>query len=226
MTSGASVRGAGGSCRPRATRWMWPRTAKEGLEKVRSKPFDLLLVDLMMPLMGGLEMMEQVKAYDPEIIMIVITGFATVETAVDAMKHGAYDYVPKPFTPDQLLAVVNRGLETRRLRFQAGRSWRSGTRSSWKWPTRRRSSTPSSTPSADGILVFNREKQLVLWNPAVVKMLNLEGRPGGGQGNGGDHPPERAGERSSARPMPPTPPGIPCSRRRSSCARLRRGRSW
>ncbi len=75
---------------------------EEGLEKVRSKPFDLLLVDLMMPRMGGLEMMEQVRAYDPEIIMIVITGFATVETAVDAMKHGAYDYVPKPFTPDQL----------------------------------------------------------------------------------------------------------------------------
>src|SRR5512133_1777126 len=88
---------------------------KQGLEMVRAKPYDLLLVDLMMPVMGGLELMEEVGRYDPEIIMIVITGFATVETAVDAMKQGAYDYVPKPFTPDQLVAVLNRGLEKRRL---------------------------------------------------------------------------------------------------------------
>ena len=87
-----------------------------GCDMVLAKPYDLILVDLMMPVMGGLEMMEQVGRHDREIIMIVITGFATIETAVDAMKQGAYDYVPKPFTPDQLLAVVNRGLEKRHLR--------------------------------------------------------------------------------------------------------------
>jgi DNA-binding NtrC family response regulator len=64
---------------------------EEGLRLAKVKPFDLILVDLMMPVMSGLEMMEQVRQYDPEIIMIVITGFATIETAVEAMKHGAYD---------------------------------------------------------------------------------------------------------------------------------------
>ncbi len=73
----------------------------------------------MMPVMSGLEMMEQVRQYDPEIIMIVITGFATIETAVEAMKHGAYDYM-QSHLPDRLLAVVNmRVLRRRRLSLQA-----------------------------------------------------------------------------------------------------------
>ncbi len=82
---------------------------KEGLKVIKTKPFDLILVDLMMPVMGGLDMMEEARQYDPELIMIVITGFATIETAVEAMKHGAYDYMPKPFSPDQLMAVVKPG---------------------------------------------------------------------------------------------------------------------
>ncbi len=88
---------------------------KLALEMVKGKPYDLILVDLMMPVMGGLELMEHVRQIDPGIILVVITGFATVETAVDAMKHGAYDYIPKPFNPDQLLAVLGRGLDKRRL---------------------------------------------------------------------------------------------------------------
>jgi PAS domain S-box-containing protein len=153
----------------------------DGLEKVRSKPYDLILVDLMMPLMGGLDMMEQVRAYDPEIIMIVITGFATVETAVEAMKHGAYDYVPKPFTPDQLLAVVNRGLETRRLRLQASRLMEERDQKLLEVANETSKLHTIINSLSDGILVFNREKQLVLWNPAVVKMLNLEEPPEAGR---------------------------------------------
>ena len=149
---------------------------EEGLEKVRSKPFDLLLVDLMMPRMGGLEMMGQVRAYDPEIVMIVITGFATVETAVDAMKHGAYDYVPKPFTPDQLLAVVNRGVETRQLRFQARKLREERDQKLLEVANETSKLHTIINSLTDGILVFNRDRQLALWNPAVVKMLDLNGR--------------------------------------------------
>ena len=58
---------------------------KQALQMVKAKSYDLLLVDLMMPVMGGIELMEEVRQLDQEIIMIVITGFATVETAVDAM---------------------------------------------------------------------------------------------------------------------------------------------
>jgi two-component system, OmpR family, phosphate regulon sensor histidine kinase PhoR len=149
---------------------------KEGLEKVRAKPVDLVLVDLMMPVMGGMEMMELVKEYDPEIILVVITGFATIETAVEAMKHGAYDYVPKPFTPDQLLAVVNRGLETRRLRAQARQLKEERDQRLLEVANETSKLHTIINSLADGILVFNQEKQLVLWNPTAIKMLDLRGR--------------------------------------------------
>jgi PAS domain S-box-containing protein len=148
---------------------------KQGIEKARGQAFDLLLVDLMMPLMGGLDMMQQVRQFDPDAIMIVITGFATVETAVEAMKHGAYDYVPKPFTPEQLMAVVNRGLETKRLRLQAHRLMEERDQKLLEVANETSKLHTIINSMADGILVFNREKQLVLWNPAAVKMLSLDG---------------------------------------------------
>ncbi len=90
-----------------------------GLEGVaRLKPA-LVVVDLKMPGISGLEVVARVHALDPEIIVVVITGFATIGTAVDAMKSGAYDFVPKPFSPDELRVIVNRGLERRRLRQEA-----------------------------------------------------------------------------------------------------------
>ena len=150
-------------------------SGREGLDMVKAHTYDLLLVDLMMPVMGGLEMMEQVRDYDPEIVMIVVTGFATIETAVEAMKHGAYDYVPKPFAPDQLVAVVNRGLETRRLRLQAQRLMEERDQKLLEVATEESKIHTIINSMADGILVINREHQLVLWNPAAVKMLGLEG---------------------------------------------------
>ena len=147
---------------------------KEGWDLVRAKkPYDLLLVDLMMPVMGGLELMDQVSGFDRDIIMIVITGFATIETAVEAMKHGAYDYVPKPFTPDQLLAVVNRGLEKRRLRIQTQRLMEERDQKLLEVAKEESKLRAIVDSMADGILVINNERQIVLWNPAAVKMLNL-----------------------------------------------------
>jgi PAS domain S-box-containing protein len=146
---------------------------EEGLKLTRAKPFDLILVDLMMPVMSGLEMMEQVRQHDPEIIMIVITGFATIETAVEAMKHGAYDYIPKPFTPDQVLAVVNRGLEKRRLSLQAQRLMEERDQKLLEVAHEESKIHTIVNSMADGILVTNKEHQLVLWNPAAVRMLNL-----------------------------------------------------
>ncbi len=148
---------------------------QEGLELVKSNRYDLMLVDLMMPVMGGLEMMEQVRQQDPEIVMIVITGFATIETAVEAMKHGAYDYVPKPFGPDQLMAVVNRGLEKRRLQRQAQRLMEERDEKLLEIAKEESKIHTIVNSMADGVLVINREHQLVLWNPAALKMLNLDG---------------------------------------------------
>jgi signal transduction histidine kinase len=93
----------------------------QGLEGVaRLKP-GLAVVDLKMPGMSGLEVIARVHAIDPDIILVVITGYATIDTAVEAMKSGAYDFLPKPFSPEELRLIVNRGLERRRLVLESRR---------------------------------------------------------------------------------------------------------
>jgi signal transduction histidine kinase len=90
-------------------------SGREGLEMLMREPPDLVLVDLKMPEMDGVEVARRVRNFDPNIVTIIITGYATIESAVAVMKEGAYDYLPKPFTPDELVIVVRRGLEKRRL---------------------------------------------------------------------------------------------------------------
>jgi two-component system sensor histidine kinase/response regulator len=91
------------------------KDGSSGLEKITETEPDLVLVDLKMPGINGLEVLEKTKEIDPNIIAVVITGYATVESAVEAMKKGAYDFLPKPFTPDELRIIIKRGLERRRL---------------------------------------------------------------------------------------------------------------
>jgi signal transduction histidine kinase len=87
----------------------------EGLDKVRAGAPDLVFVDLKMPGISGLEVLDEIRALDPTVVSIVFTGFATIGSAVEAMKHGAYDFLAKPFTPDEFRSMVRRGLEHRAL---------------------------------------------------------------------------------------------------------------
>lgn len=93
-----------------------------GLEGVAALKPSLLVVDLKMPGVSGMEVISRVHEIDPQIVIIVITGYATIDTAVEAMKSGAYDFLPKPFLPDELRLIVNRGLERRRLALESQRS--------------------------------------------------------------------------------------------------------
>lgn len=92
---------------------------EKGLQRLKEHQPDLLIVDLKMPKVCGMEVINDVQKIDPNIVIIVITGYATVGTAVEAMKAGAYDFLPKPFTPDELRLIVHRGLERRQLMQQA-----------------------------------------------------------------------------------------------------------
>ncbi len=87
----------------------------KGLEILSTEPFDLVIVDLKMPGLSGMELLKKTKEIDPEIVVVVITGYATIESAVEAMKAGAYDFIPKPFTPDALRMIASRALEKRKL---------------------------------------------------------------------------------------------------------------
>lgn len=92
--------------------------SKEALERVSQEIFDAAIVDLKMPDIDGMELLRRIKQEYPEIMVVMITGYSTVDTAVQAMKMGAFDYVPKPFTPDELEIVVKNALEKKRLLFE------------------------------------------------------------------------------------------------------------
>ncbi len=96
-------------------------TGEEGLAKFREGEFALVLLDVMMPDISGIDLLQTIRAHDPDVICIIITGYATVELAVTAMKLGAYDFLAKPFSDDNLLLVVDRGLEKRHLEREARR---------------------------------------------------------------------------------------------------------
>ncbi len=88
----------------------------EALQLLSAEPFDLLLTDLKMPEMNGLEAMERARKINPELDVILMTAFASVENAVEAMKKGAADYLIKPFHNEELILLVNRLAENRGLR--------------------------------------------------------------------------------------------------------------
>ncbi|MCJ7583544.1 MAG: hybrid sensor histidine kinase/response regulator [Anaerolineales bacterium] len=96
-------------------------TGEEGLRKIRTNGYDLALIDIMLPGIGGIELISAIHEYDPEIVCIIITGYATVELAVLAIKGGAYNFLTKPFSVDDLLLTVNQGIERRRLSLEAKR---------------------------------------------------------------------------------------------------------
>jgi two-component system response regulator PilR (NtrC family) len=91
-------------------------TGEEALEKHSSQTFDLTLLDLLMPGMDGIEVLKKLKKIDPLAIIIIITAYASVESAIAAMKIGAFDYIQKPFKNDELLIIIQRALEHKRLR--------------------------------------------------------------------------------------------------------------
>ena len=86
----------------------------DGLDLLAKEPFDLVLTDLKMPEIDGIEILRRVKEGWPQIEVIVITGYQTVDTAVKSIKLGAFDYLEKPFTPDGLLASVEKAIAHRK----------------------------------------------------------------------------------------------------------------
>ena len=88
---------------------------REALSKVEENSYDVMILDVMMPNIDGLEVLRRVKETHPNVDVIMITGLSQIDTAVQAMKLGAFDYISKPFEPDELKLVVQRALERRRL---------------------------------------------------------------------------------------------------------------
>ena len=93
---------------------------REGLSRFEQGDFQLVIADLKMPEMDGMELLDAVKALDRSVVVIVITGYGSIESAVDAIKRGAFDFIPKPFKMEELGLIIDRALERHTLSRQLG----------------------------------------------------------------------------------------------------------
>ncbi len=91
------------------------RTGEEALMIAEREPIDLVLLDLMLPGMSGMEVLKQIRSRDPEQVVIVVTAYSSIESAIEAMRIGAFHYIPKPFKNEEVLLTIRKGLEQRRL---------------------------------------------------------------------------------------------------------------
>jgi two-component system phosphate regulon sensor histidine kinase PhoR len=149
-------------------------TGMEALDLLERQTIPIILLDLKMPGMDGMEVLKRIRQLDETILVIVITGFATVETAIEAMKQGAYDFIPKPFEPEQLRIVVNRAAEKLQLTREARilELERNQTLADLDTEKSRIRTVLESLPN--GVGVINAKGQVVLMNPAFLRLLGLQ----------------------------------------------------
>jgi PAS domain S-box-containing protein len=134
---------------------------EQGLQMIKEKHFDIVLVDLMMPTISGFDVLSEVRSNHPDTVVIVITGYATLEHSIEAMKKGAFDFIPKPFTPDQLRAVVDKSLRyTSALQDIADSKSRLGV---------------MVNRLSDGVMTTDARKLIVQVNPAFLHMIGYHG---------------------------------------------------
>ena len=152
-------------------------TASRGDEALdileREKP-SIVFLDLKMPGMDGMEVLERIRKIDETILVIIITGYATVETATKAMKQGAYDFIPKPFEPDQMRIVVNRAWEKIRLTREAEKLERERKRTLLDLDTEKSRIHTILESFPNGAMVTNTRGQVVLMNPAFRQLLEID----------------------------------------------------
>ncbi len=90
-------------------------TGREGLHKILNDPYDVVLLDLKLPDIDGMDILKEVRNKKPNVSVIIMTGYSTVQSAVEAMKLGAFDYLTKPYSDDELIIAVERAVEKKRL---------------------------------------------------------------------------------------------------------------
>jgi len=147
---------------------------QEALELIRKNRYDLVLLDIKMPALDGLQVMDILRRENLEVLIVMITGYATVETAVEAMKAGAYDLLLKPFSPDSLRIAVNRALEHLRLGREMEELRKVQARSLRDIAAEQSRVRTIMNSMPCGVLVTDNEKNLVLFNPLGPWMLELD----------------------------------------------------
>ena len=151
----------------------------EALRIVADNPdLELALVDLRMaggppsaPDMGGVELLSTLQEQAPQVVTAVITAYATIESAIEATRRGAYDFLPKPFTPDDLVRLTNKSLERARLIREHARLHAERERRLLELATEQSRLRSVVNCMADAVLVCNSQDELVLYNPAALRVM-------------------------------------------------------
>ncbi|RLB18527.1 MAG: hybrid sensor histidine kinase/response regulator [Deltaproteobacteria bacterium] len=144
---------------------------QQALETMARQPVDIVLLDLKMPVMSGEEMLEIARQKYPDIPVIIITGHGTVDTAVECMKKGAYDFITKPFQIDQFLITVERAAEKRKLEQKAKEYREQNIRNLYDLHLEKSRIKTIINCMANGVMVTNRNLEVVLHNPALMRLL-------------------------------------------------------
>jgi len=146
---------------------------EDGLGFLENNRVEVILLDFMMPGIDGMEVLHRVRNLYPDILVIILTGFATLDTAITAMKKGAYDFLSKPVMPDQLRIVIKRALEKHYLTQQATKLQleREKTLADLDTEQSRIRGIVESLPN--GLVVTDKTGKIVLMNPAFLEHLNL-----------------------------------------------------
>jgi len=133
-----------------------------GLQMIEENYYDIILLDLMMPSLSGFDVLERVKTLHPDAVIIVISGYVTIENSIEAMKKGAFDFIPKPFTPETLRLLVAKAIEyIKALQDIANEK------------TRMRVLIDH---LRDGVMAVDMQKRVVLANPAFLQMLGCQAK--------------------------------------------------
>ena len=152
------------------------KDGEEGLDRIAKNDVAIVLLDLKMPGIDGMEVLKKIQEMERDILVIVITGFATIETAIEAMKRGAYDFIPKPFEPDQLRIVVNRAREKIQLKQEAQKLERQRRQTLADLGTEQSRIRTIIDSLPTGIVVTDAEARVVLMNPTFRRQLNVATR--------------------------------------------------
>jgi len=147
---------------------------KDALDIMEKEDVSIVLLDLKMPGLDGMQVLRRIKETNLNILVIVITGYATVETAIEAMKQGAYDFIAKPFEPDQLRIVVNRAREKIKLTYEAESLELERKRTLADLGTEKSRVRTIIESLPNGIVVTNSLGQVALMNPALLRYIGID----------------------------------------------------
>jgi signal transduction histidine kinase len=146
---------------------------QQALDLLAANSVDLILLDLKMPVMSGEEVLEITRTDYKEIPVIIITGHGTVDTAVECMKKGAYDFITKPFQIDEFLLTVTRAAEKRKLEQKAKQFEEENIQKLYDLNLEKSRLKTIINRMANGVMVTNRNLEIVLHNPAFMRLLEI-----------------------------------------------------